>query len=237
MAKLFLGPALITSTPSASSSAAIHLAGVQYNNTFGAPTTETWSTSATGTAASLYRQTRTFNHLFYCSSTAPSSAKFLAGGRAGDTVLKIYSGQMPTIATILTKTDGMATWDAQNLITFQPIPYSASGDTGFKFATNPFNNTTGVSNTVPYTSGLVATLGISSAFTAAANTGTAAWFYFGYAVAGATNTSLVDRCFVIGSVSPFGMNGDLQIADTELIKDGLYKSYGFKFQIPVEYEV
>ena len=237
MAKLFLGPALITNTLSASSTAAINLTGVQYNSTFGANTAETWSTSATATAASVYRQTNTFNHLFYCSSATPSDSKFLAGGRTGDTVLKIYSGQMPTVDTILSKSDGLTTWDAQNLISFQPVPYSTTGDSGFKFASNPFNSTTGVTNTTAFTSGMIATLGIASAFTAAAKTGTATWFYFGYAVAGATNTSLVNRCFVIGTVSSFGMKGDLQIADTEIIKDGLYKSYGFKFQIPVEYEV
>lgn len=51
MAKLFLGPALITNAASASSTAAINLAGVQYNSTFTAPTVETWATSATATAA------------------------------------------------------------------------------------------------------------------------------------------------------------------------------------------
>lgn len=237
MAKLFLGPALITNTSTASTSAAVQLSGVQYNSTFSAPTAETWSTSATATAASVYRQTKTFNHLFYCSTTAPTVSKFLAGGRAGDTALKIYSGTMPTIAAITAKTDGLLSWDNQMLISFLPVPYSATGDTGFKFATNPFSPSTGVSNTTPYTTGMVATLGIASAFTAAVKTGTASWFYFGYANAGATTTSLATRCFVIGTVSAFGMNGDLQVADTEIQSGGLYKSYGFKFQIPVEYEV
>lgn len=237
MAKLFLGPALITNAASASSTAAINLAGVQYNSTFTAPTVETWATSATATAGSLYKKTGTFNHLFFCSNTTPSAGKFLAGGRSGDTVLKIYSGQMPTIEAILAKGDGMSTWDPQMLISFQPGPYSATGDTGFKFATNPFNNTNGVSNTEPFKAGMIATLGISSAFTAATRSGRATWFYFGYANAGATVTSLVDRCFVIGTVSGFGASGDLQIAETDIVQDALYKSYGFKFQIPVEYEV
>ena len=237
MAKLFLGPALITNASTASTSAVVQMTGVQYNSTFAANTAETWSTSATGNAASLYRQTKTFNHMFYCSTTAPTASKFLAGGRSGDTVLKIFSGTMPTVAAVLAKTDGLTTWDSSLLISFQPVPYSATGDTGFKFATNPYNNTTGVSNTSAYTTGMVATLGIVSAFTAATGTGTAMWFYFGYANAGATSTSLVGRSFVLGTVSGFGMNGDLQVADTAIQTGGLYKSYGFKFQIPVEYEV
>lgn len=237
MAKLFLGPAIITNANTNSTSAAVNIPGVQYNSIFGANSAETWSTSSTATVFSLYRQTKTFNHLFYCSSTTPTAFKFLAGGRAGDTVLKVYSGTMPTIAAITAKTDGLLSWDTQMLVSFQPPAYSATGDTGFKFATNPFTAATGVSNTTPYTTGLVATLGISSAFTAAVKSGTASWFYFGYANAGATTTSLATKCFVIGTVSAFGMNGDMQIADTAIQAEGLYKSYGFKFQIPVEYEV
>lgn len=237
MAKLFLGPAIITNANTVSTSGVVNIPGVQYNSTFGANSAETWSTSSTATVFSLYRQTKTFNHLFYCSTTAPTVSKFLAGGRSGDTALKIYSGAMPTIAAITAKTDGLLSWDSQMLVSFLPAPYAATGDTGFKFATNPFSSTTGVPNTTPYTTGMVATLGIASTFTAAVKTGTASWFYFGYANAGATTTSLATRCFVIGTVSAFGMNGDLQVADTEIQLGGLYKSYGFKFQIPVEYEV
>lgn len=72
--------------------------------------------------------------------------------------------------------------------------------------------------------GLSATLGICPSSVNAQNSGIATWFRY-------YNSRNPDS-MIVGSVGGLGSGADLIIADVTILKDKLYKSFGFKFQLP-----
>lgn len=165
---------------------------------------------------------------FMCSSiSTPSANKFLAGGPAGATRLNVYSGGRPSIETI----SNLNNYASNLLISFSIPAWSATrSTTGFFIDPSPaFTSPSALSNSIEYT-GATIYMGICPTFTAAASSGRATWFWFGNY---ATPTDLTGRSFVTGSIGLTGSNSDLEMADNNIVSGSLYKSFGFKFHLPV----
>ena len=237
MSKLLFGPLMLPGILSgAASSGAVSLnlfPGLLFSTTQvigGAGGSESWAPSGSSAPylGMLSRQSGTFYHMFYNSTTAPTANKFLAGGPSGSTRLNIYTGARPSIASLT----NLSSHSSNLLISF-PIPaYSTTRSaTGMYFDTSSVSSTANVSDSVDYT-GMIAYLGICPTFTAASVAGVATWFWFGNY---ASPTNLSGKSFVTGSVGLVGSNSDLEMVDTTITSGSLYKSMGFKFYIPSGY--
>lgn len=227
MSTSLLGPMIITrSRYWPGTSRTDECAGLFFDisNTIGGSTTESWSPHVSS-ASSLYRGGIQY-HLFYKSTTAPTANKFLAGGPSGSTVLNIYKGVRPPISTLT----NLSSHSSNLLISF-PIPaYSTNrATTGMFFDQSAaIASNSVISKTVDFP-GVTAYLGISPSFVSAAASGTATWFWFGNY---ATPTDLTGKSFVTGTVGITGSGSDLEISNTSIEANELYKSMGFKFYIP-----
>lgn len=236
MSKLLFGPLMLPGVLAGTASAgAVSLnmsPGLVFSSSqvIGGSGSESWvpSTASNPYLGMLSRQTGTFYHMFYNSTTTPTANKFLAGGPSGSTRLNIYTGTRPPIAGLT----NLSTYSSNLLISF-PIPaYSTTRSaTGMYFDTSSVSSSGNVSDTVVYT-GMVAYLGICPSFTAASVAGVATWFWFGNY---ASPTNLSGKSFVTGSVGLVGSNSDLEMVDTTITSGSLYKSMGFKFYIPSGY--
>jgi hypothetical protein len=165
---------------------------------------------------------------FMCSTISnPSANKFLAGGPAGATRLNVYSGGRPSIETIT----NLNNYASNLLISFSIPAWSATRSaTGYFIDPSPaFTSSSALSNSIEYT-GATIYMGICPTFTAAAASGRATWFWFGNY---ATPSDLTGRSFVTGNIGLTGSNSDLEMADTNIVSGSLYKSFGFKFHLPV----
>lgn len=195
---------------------------------------ETWADAGSftdGTNNLLYGRNslalRQSQYFMISNTTAPTQNKFLAGGPAGATRLNVYSGGRPSIETI----SNLNNYASNLLISFSIPAWSATrSTTGFFIDPSPaFTSPSALSNSIEYT-GATIYMGICPTFTAAASSGRATWFWFGNY---ATPTDLTGRSFVTGSIGLTGSNSDLEMADNNIVSGSLYKSFGFKFHLPV----
>lgn len=159
----------------------------------------------------------------------------LAGGPAGTHQLRIYSGVKPTSPDEMLN---LASYDANLLVNF-PIPiYSTDTSiTGFRPLTyKPTSTVPMYHSSQPVFNGMSFVLGICPTFTNSTNSAdaVATWFWYGNVYGGVTDLS--DVPFVIGTVGSTA-EADLVIPDTVIKPDTPYKSYGFKFEIPVMYTI
>lgn len=195
---------------------------------------ETWADVASFTNGSnnlLYGRNsaalRQSQYFMIANTTNPTHNKFLAGGPAGATRLNVYSGGRPSIETISNLNNY-----ASNLLISFPIPaWSATRSaTGYFIDPSPaFTSPLALSESIEYT-GATIYMGICPTFTAAAASGRATWFWFGNY---ATPSDLTGRSFVTGNIGLTGSNSDLEMADNNIVSGSLYKSFGFKFHLPV----
>lgn len=144
--------------------------------------------------------------LFYTGPNMPSRGKFLAGGPTGYFKLMIFSGKCPDLSSM----GDISEYDFQKLLTFEIPKYSSvAGLSGFNLS---------VSET-----GIRATLGICNSPTSCAQTGTAAWFWYGNTVHPGVQ--------IVGTVGPIGSRSELEVPDVALFQGETYKCYGFDFFI------
>lgn len=156
--------------------------------------------------------------------------KYLAGGSAGSTRLNIYKGTKPTTTNTMTSLD---TFGSDLLISF----VMSGGMGGIKFTKyDMFNAPTLVlKREFPHVGEVEAVLGICPTPTEATGTGLATWFWFGNY---ATPSDITDTAFVIGDVGATD-DGlvDMHLSDPYIISGDKYKSYGFKFRIPMSHTI
>ena len=160
--------------------------------------------------------------------------KILAGGPSGTTELRIYTGAKPTSPDVMTN---LSAYDSSLLIKFVIPAYATDAAiSGFKALSYsqaslmPRYTDTSTFNGASYM------LGVCPTFTNSTNTAAAVatWFWYGNVYGGVTDLS--DVPFVIGTVGSTA-EADLVIPDTVIKPDTPYKSYGFKFEIPVMYTI
>lgn len=174
---------------------------------------------------------------------ASSAAKFsdyhrkllLAGGPDGTTQLRIYSGTKPSSPDLMTD---LSAYDSNLLVTMPINGYSADESiSGFRCLTHkPGSLAISYDSTRPVFNGMSFMLGICQTFTLSAVTSdtVATWFWYGNVYGGVTDLTGVP--FVIGTVGTTAA-ADLMIPDNVIKPDTAYKSYGFKFEIPVMYTI
>lgn len=159
----------------------------------------------------------------------------LAGGPAGTHQLRIYGGTKPTSPDTMTD---LASYDANLLVNFAiPIYSTDASITGFRPITyKPTSTVPMYHASQPVFNGMSFILGACPTFTNSTNTSdaVATWFWYGNVYGGVTDLS--DVPFVIGTVGSTAAS-DLVIPDTVIKPDTPYKSYGFKFEIPVVYTI
>ena len=160
--------------------------------------------------------------------------KILAGGPAGTQELRIYTGTKPTSPDVMTD---LSVYDSSMLIKFIIPAYSSDASvSGFRplnyssTSTQPYYDASNTFSGASYMLGVCPTFTNSSNSTAA----TATWFWYGNVYGGVTDLS--DVPFVIGTVGTTA-SADLVIPDTSIKPNTAYKSYGFKFEIPVVYTI
>lgn len=235
MANLHIGPHLLGSNEYANSATVLSYPGIglnSSNNSVALP--ESWNPSTSNTS-SLYRGGICYT-LFYTGTTASTYNKFLAGGASGTTRLNIYSGGRPSLSSITNLND----YSSNLLISFSIPAFSTTASASglnFNFGPNWVSGTTagtsGFSPTIDH-NGIVVTLGICPTFTAAVASGNATWFWFGNY---SSPSALTGLSYVTGSIGLSGTNSDMEMADTYINSGDLYKSFGFKFTVPVTHEV
>lgn len=156
--------------------------------------------------------------------------KYLAGGSAGSTRLNIYKGTKPTTTDTMTSLDDFSS----NLLVSFEIP---GGMNGIKFTKYDMYNapTLVIKREFPHVGEVEAVLGICPTSTAATGTGLATWFWFGNY---ATPSDISDTAFVIGDIGATddGMV-DMHLTDPFIISGDNYKSFGFKFRIPMSHTI
>lgn len=172
--------------------------------------------------------------------TAPQYSDYyrkllLAGGPPGTTELRIYTGTKPDSPDVMTSLD---TYSSNLLVSMPVNGYSADESiSGFRYLTHkPTSVAPGYDDIRPAFNGMSFLLGICPTFTNSTNTAAAVatWFWYGNVYGGTSD--LTDVPFVIGTVGSTA-DSDLVIPDTVIKPDTAYKSYGFKFEIPVMYTI
>jgi hypothetical protein len=162
--------------------------------------------------------------------TAPVFEKYLAGGSAGSTRLNIYKGTKPTTTENMTSLDTYAS----NLLISFIIP---GGMSGIKFTKYDMFNapTLVIKREFPHVGEVEAVLGICPTPTEATGAGLATWFWFGNY---ATPSDISDTAFVIGDIGAID-DGlvDMHLTDPYIISGDKYKSFGFKFRIPMSHTI
>lgn len=238
MSILLMGPGIINRRLLFTGSGYAHVQSGLATDTdgtkFSGGTTETWAETVSftnGGSNLLYGRNsaalRESQYFMIANTTNPTHNKFLAGGPAGATRLNVYSGGRPSIEAISNLNNY-----ASNLLISFPIPaWSANRSaTGYFIDPSPaFTSPLALSESIEYT-GATIYMGICPTFTAAAASGRATWFWFGNY---ATPSDLTGRSFVTGNIGLTGSNSDLEMADNNIISGSLYKSFGFKFHLPV----
>lgn len=156
--------------------------------------------------------------------------KYLAGGPAGSTRLNIYKGTKPTTTDTMTSLDDFSS----NLLVSFEIP---GGMNGIKFTKYDMYNapTLVIKREFPHVGEVEAVLGICTTSTAATGSGLATWFWFGNY---ANPSDISDTAFVIGDIG--GTDDglvDMHLLDPYIISGDKYKSFGFKFRIPMSHTI
>lgn len=189
------------------------------------------SESAVATDPSTSAASTTYS---YVRSNDFYRGKILAGGPAGTTELRIYTGTKPTSPDVMTN---LSTYDSSLLIKFVIPAYAADAAiSGFKALSYSQASAMPRYTDTSTFKGASYMLGICPTFTNSTNSAdaVATWFWYGNVYGGVTDLS--DVPFVIGTVGSTA-EADLVIPDTVIKPDTPYKSYGFKFEIPVMYTI
>lgn len=168
--------------------------------------------------------------------TSTGRDKYLAGGPTDATILRIYKGAKPSIASLT----NLSSYDSNLLISFSIPAFSATNvaSSGMRFLQNGTNAANegyspDINSTKTY-DGFSMILGICPTYTAATANGVATWFWFGrnYSL-----TNLSDIAFVTGDIGSFGSGADLELHNTTIVSGDFYRSAGFKFEIPTIHNI
>lgn len=258
MSKLILGPRVFTDRALYNSGGIIeHQPGIAHwlNSTTniasygmiwgkgGTSNTETPPISVAATTQNTFCTLISFETVATAPGAAGSAAQYsdylrktiLAGGPTGTTELRIYSGTKPASPDLMTT---LADYESNLLITMPIAGYSADESmSGFRCLSHkPSTIRPNYHSSSPVFEGMSFMLGVCPTFTNSSNTSDAiaTWFWYGNVYGGTSN--LADVPFVIGTVGSTA-SSDLVIPDTVIKPNTAYKSYGFKFEIPVVYAI
>jgi hypothetical protein len=156
--------------------------------------------------------------------------RYLAGGPAGSTRLNIYKGTKPS------STDAMSSlsdYESNLLVSFE-VP---AGMSGIKFTKHDMYNspTIVLKREYPNVGEVEAILGICNIPTTAVGSGVATWFWFGNY---SSPTDLSDIAFVVGDVGATDDGScEMHLTNTFITSGDTYKSFGFKFRIPMSHTI